>query len=131
VWYDVCGTMDISSGLISVWINGVLGGTNNPNPGTTQTINPNTASTVIGMRMSNGIPGLYFDGDIAEAGIWNVILSPDEIQSLSKGFIPPRIRPQNLVFYAPLIGGTNDFRGGIPLANFNNVLVSEHPRRIG
>lgn len=131
VWYDVCGTMDVSGGLISTWVDGVIGGTNVINPGTAQTINPATASTIIGMRITGGNPGLYFDGEIAEVGMWNAILTPDEIRSLARGFTPPRIRPRNLVFYAPLLTGLNDMCGGMVLSNVNNTSVTEHPRRIG
>lgn len=46
----------------------------------------------------------YMDGYIAEPAIWNVALSLNEITMLYKGFSPLMVRPDALVYYAPLIG---------------------------
>jgi hypothetical protein len=43
-----------------------------------------------------------FDGDVSEAAIWNVELTEDELAMLRKGIKPIYVRPQNLIFYAPL-----------------------------
>ena len=70
------------------------------------------------------------DGQIAEAAIWNVALTDGEIASLAKGFKPTRIRPQSLVFYAPLIRNLQDTRKGMALTNNNAATVAAHPRVI-
>lgn len=44
------------------------------------------------------------NAELAEVAMWSVELSADEITSLSKGFSPLLVRPQDLVFYAPLHG---------------------------
>ena len=85
---------------------------------------------LIGARRFSGAVGLYFDGSIAEAAIWNAALTDDEILSLAKGFTPDQIRPQNLVFYAPLIRELQDLRGGLTITNNNGATVSNHPRVI-
>ena len=86
--------------------------------------------TSIGSERSNGIihSGRHFDGLIAEAGIWNVALTDDEIASLAKGMTCNLVRPQSLVFYAPLIRDLQDVKGGLTLTNNNTATVADHTR---
>lgn len=44
------------------------------------------------------------DGRMAHIGIWNAALTTEEIEALSKGLPPSRIRPTNLKGYWPLLG---------------------------
>jgi hypothetical protein len=69
-----------------------------------------------------------WDGDIAEPAIWNAALTAAEIASLAKGMTPDKIRPQNLVFYAPLVRNLQDVRGGLTITNNNGATVANHPR---
>lgn len=71
-----------------------------------------------------------FIGDIAEVAIYNVALTPAEITALAKGFTPDQIRPQSLVFYAPLVRDLIDPKGGLPITNNNSATVVNHPRII-
>ena len=71
-----------------------------------------------------------FDGDIAEAAVWNVELTADEIASLSKGVSPLLIRPGALVAYWPMIGRYSpeiDRKSGIALTIYNGASTSDHP----
>jgi hypothetical protein len=68
------------------------------------------------------------DGQIAEVGIWNAALPAAEIASLAKGMNCAKVRPQNLVFYAPLIRDLNDQKGGLTITNNNGATVAAHPR---
>lgn len=69
----------------------------------TLNINPTGIDRLcIGAR-GDATPDFYHDGRIAEVGIWNVDLTDEEMWELHHGFRPPQIRPQNLVFYIPLI----------------------------
>jgi hypothetical protein len=86
-----------------------------------------SAVVIIGAVRISSI-STYFDGRIAEAAIWNVALTDAEVASLSKGFKPTRIRPQALVFYAPLIRNIQDTRGGRAITNNNTATVANHPR---
>jgi hypothetical protein len=70
----------------------------------------------------------FYNGQIAEVGIWNAALTADEIASLAKGMTPDKIRPQNLVFYAPLIRDLIDQKGGLAITNNNGATVANHPR---
>lgn len=72
---------------------------------------PNTTSvTPAGSdRISVGRQGRlsavnYWDGNICEVGVWNVVLTDAEIAALAAGVSPARIRPGSLVFYAPVWG---------------------------
>ena len=76
----------------------------------------------------NSTAGNYFDGRIAEVGVWNVALTADEIASLAKGFSPALIRPQSLTYYAPLVRELTEIRGGLTLTNNNTATVADHPR---
>lgn len=65
---------------------------------------------------------------MAEVGIWNVALTQPEIASLAKGITCDKIRPQNLVFYAPLVRDLIDAKGGRAITNNNGATVAPHPR---
>jgi hypothetical protein len=77
-----------------------------------------------------GLPGVsfYFNGTIAEVGIWNAALTAAEIASLAKGMTCDKVRPQSLVFYAPLIRNLQDVKGGLTITNNNGATVANHPR---
>lgn len=69
-----------------------------------------------------------FNGYVAECALWNTALTDAEIESLAKGFSPRRIRPQSLVFYAPLLRNLQDLRQGLALTAVNSPTVASHPR---
>lgn len=70
----------------------------------------------------------FANANISEVALWNVALTDDEIASLAKGFKPTRIRPQSLIFYAPLIRDLKDWRGGLTITPANSPTVANHPR---
>ena len=125
-WYHAAGVFLGSGSSITGYINGVAG-----TPAT------NTGSTlsaldriVIGTRLAAGSPGLYFDGDIAEVGVWNAALNADEIAGLAKGFACRFARPSALVWYSRLIRNAMDLRGGLVITNNGTATPSPHPRII-
>ena len=83
---------------------------------------------VIGADNTNGSLLHYFNGKISEVAAWSAALTDAEIASLAKGYKPTRIRPQSLVFYAPLLRNLQDLRGGLDLTNNNGATVADHPR---
>jgi hypothetical protein len=85
---------------------------------------------LIGARIDAGAIGAICNGDIAEVAIYNVALTRAEIVALAKGFTPDQVRPQSLVFYAPLVRNLIDTKGGLPITNNNSATVVEHPRII-
>jgi hypothetical protein len=75
-----------------------------------------------------GSPSSYLDGRIAEVGIWNAALTAAEIASLAKGMTCDKVRPQSLVFYAPLVRDLIDQKGGLVITNNNAATVANHTR---
>ena len=70
---------------------------------------------------------MWFSGDIAEVGIWNVDLSAAEIAALAKGVSPALIRPQNLLPHLELIREVIDVRRGTAFTDVNTTAAA-HPR---
>jgi hypothetical protein len=98
-WHHAAGAA-ISTTLRHVWIDGGSKGTN------TTSVNPNLAITnrTTAGRADDNTPGGYFNGRIRDAAAWNVELTDAEIAVLATGFSPLLVRPESLVFYAPLWG---------------------------
>jgi hypothetical protein len=127
-WYHVAGTVSGALGGsidFRSYRNGVLGTTLGPT--TTSALTGNIDSILIGARFGTSL-GLYLDGQIAEVGIWNAALTAAEIAALAKGMTCDKIRPQSLVFYAPLVRDLQDVRGGLTITNNNAATVATHPR---
>ena len=121
-WSHACGVAT-SSILRTVYLNGGSSGTN-----TVSSIPSTPDRLTIGSRLNIGIPGVFLDGSVAEVGIWNAALTADEIASLAQGMTCDKIRPQNLVYYAPLVRELIDQKGGLTITNNNGATVANHPR---
>lgn len=120
-WYHHAGVFASATDR-SVWVNGTQGGTNTTSPGTVNAFDRVTIG-------AGGIPvGLYFSGNIAEVGVWNVALTAAEIASLADGIACDHIRPESLVFYAPLVRDLIDKVGGLTITNNGTATVADHPR---
>lgn len=85
--------------------------------------------TGIGYHITSGSRATFTNGRIAEAAIWNVALTDDEVASLATGIRPSLIRPDSLVFYAPLVREAADYRNGISMT-VSGATVADHTRRI-
>ena len=94
--------------------------------GTTNLTNANAVSARIGVFFGEAIQ--FMNGQIAEVGIWNAALTAAEIASLAKGMTCDKVRPQSLVFYAPLIRDLTEIRSGLAVTNNNSATVANHPR---
>lgn len=105
------------------YLNGV-GGTANTSSVTPTGLN----RTNIGCSWAGGVRSTFMAGLVAECGIWNVALDDAEIEALAEGIRPSLVRPQNLVFYAPLVREVIDYRG-LSLTT-SGAVVDIHPRRI-
>jgi len=82
----------------------------------------------IGSRVLGGVRGLFFNGKLAEVGIWNAALTAAEVAALAKGMTCDKVRPQSLVFYAPLVRDLIDQKGGLTITNNNGATVAAHTR---
>lgn len=129
----------LTSISLDVWYHGFAVFPNNQLP--TIYLNGTIGSTTINSALSFGTPstqfaiGLerastsWFNGFIADVAIWNTnTISSNEIISLSQGINPSKIRPQSLVFYAPLIRNLADFKNKATITNNNSATVANHPR---
>jgi len=122
-WHHACGVYTSSASRTAY-----LDGGNNATDTTILTGSLSLNALTVGGRFNNGIVGLFFIGQIAEVGIWNVALTAAEIASLAKGMTCDKVRPQSLVFYAPLVRDLIDQKGGRAITNNNGATVANHPR---
>jgi hypothetical protein len=121
-WHHACAVVESNSSR-TVYLDAGSSAT------TTQTISvSNIANVRIGSRESAGSQGLFATGQIAEVGIWNAALTAAEVASLADGMTCDKVRPQSLVFYAPLVRNLQDVRGGLTITNNNTATVANHPR---
>lgn len=121
VWQDVVGSA-VATNSRTVWLNGANKGTQTDNA-TEQTRD----RIGIGALVRSNVIG-YLPGQAAEIAIWEVALTDAEVTSLSKGFKPHRVRPQSLIFYAPLVRNIQDVSGALAITNNNTATVANHPR---
>jgi len=122
-WFHVCGVFETNS-LRTVYWNGVASTAN------TTSVTPFTATRIqIGRRPNTNATGASFlTGNVAEAAVWNAALTATEIASLAQGMTCDKIRPQSLVFYAPLVRELIDQKGGLTITNNNSATVANHTR---
>lgn len=122
-WENVCGVYSATNSR-KVYLNGGSTGTD------TTSLTPSGISHIyVGATSSASSIIKPFNGALADLAIWSIALNDSEIAALNKGLSPLLIRPTSLVFYAPIIRGLNDFRGGI-LTNVNTATAFAHPRLI-
>lgn len=74
----------------------------------------NFGSKLIGSTRSQ-----YFNGSMAEVGIWNAELNDDEIKSLWEGCPPTAVRPEKLVAYYPMFNQVYQYKS--PTFVGNNI----------
>ena len=120
-WAHACGVFTSTTSR-TAYINAGSAGTN------TISVTVGTPSNFVIAARYNPSLGAYFTGQIAEVGIWNAALTAEEIASLAKGMTCDKIRPQSLVFYAPLVRDLIDTKGGLTITNNNGTIVADHPR---
>ena len=118
-WHHAAGVFSSSTSRTAYLDGG------NSATGTTNLTNPNGATSEIG-RFVGAIQ--YMNGQIAEVGIWNAALTAAEVASLAKGMTCDKVRPQSLVFYAPLVRDLIDVKGGLTITNNNTATVTNHTR---
>jgi hypothetical protein len=121
VWTHGCGVW-ASGTSKTAYLNGVAGSVN------TSSSTPTLANTIGIGAINRATPIELFNGDLAEVGIWNAALTAEEVASLADGMTCDKVRPQSLVFYAPLVRDLVDVKGGLTITNNNTATVANHPR---
>jgi hypothetical protein len=119
-WHHIGITWDDSTGRLYVDGSQVASG---GSMGTPQDLN----RVSVGALLRASAAG-HFNGSMAECGIWNAALTTAEIASLADGMTCDKVRPQSLVFYAPLVRDLIDVKGGLTITNNNSATVANHPR---
>jgi hypothetical protein len=119
VWTHLGATVNATDGA-KFFIDGVQVGSD----ATVSMANNDSTTSTIG---SNGNEQ-FFKGECAEAAVWLGTLTAAEIASLARGMTCDKVRPQSLVFYAPLVRDLNDQKGGLTITNNNGATVANHPR---
>ncbi len=125
-WNHACGVARAADDR-SVFLNGGGEATN-----TTSSVPASINAFGVGARCTDS-PSQFFDGRLAEFGVWNVALSDAEVVSLSRGVAPSMIRPNSLVLYTQLhqaAGDDYDAVGGLVLTDNGTVTGADHPGRI-
>ena len=97
---------------------------------TSTPLNLTTQGMIIGASVDLNPTTLRMNGLLAEHAVWNVGLTQADATALAKGFTPDQVRPQSLVFYAPLVRELRDLRGGLTITATNSPTVANHPRVI-
>lgn len=124
-WYHACA-VSANTSSHKIYVNG-----NEEGSDTTGVMPSGLDNTTIAALNHNN-RSYYFDGRIAEVGIWNAALTDAEVKILAAGFSPLFVRPQNLVGYWPLVRKTSDNKsidkvGGFTLNEYNTPGQSAHP----
>lgn len=124
IWNHLCGVFTSTTSRTG-YLNGSNAVTN-----TTSRSPTGFSRTLIGVRRNASTFQAHFPGQIAEVGIWSAALTAAEINSLASGVGCSLIRPQSLVFYAPLVRNIFDYTDAkLALTNNNTATVSDlHPR---
>jgi hypothetical protein len=118
-WHHACG-VHTSLSSRTIYLDGGSSATN--------TATLTTAGIDSLFIATNGLGANYLNGQIAEVGIWNAALTAAEVESLAKGMTCDKVRPESLVFYAPLVRDLQDLSGGLTITNNNAATVATHPR---
>lgn len=125
-WQHAAGVFDSTTSR-TAYLDGVAGAVNNASR-----VPSNPDRTDIG-RVSP-TAGFYMDGDTADAAIWRISLTDNEIAMLAHGFSPLSIKPNDLVLYCPLYGFTTyepDVKGGVRLSLNASPVKADHAPVIG
>jgi hypothetical protein len=128
-WHHICGIFQNANRY--AFLNGVKSAINS----TTITFSTNINRLRVGCQnTTGGALATFFNGRVAEAAIWNIVLADGEISRLAQGINPRTMRPANLAGYWPLYGeGTTEvpYKGGIALSVNAGSAKAYHPRIYG
>ena len=121
-WYHACGRLSSSgAGGLHVFTNGT-----DENNTTGISMGSNGVNVGIGKALSGS--AFPMDGKIAEACIWNVALTDEQIRSLSRGVSPFQVRPSGLKYYCPLWSSAHirDISSSAILGTLTEAVTAAH-----
>lgn len=125
-WFHA-GAVFASTTSRTAYLNGTAGSAN------TTSIAPSSLNRTAFGRIPNFQSAAinYWNGDLAEAGVWSVALSAADMAMLAAGVSPLLVRPDALVAYTPLLGQYSPEtspRGGYDFTVTGASASSSHPR---
>lgn len=128
-WVHIAIAYNKTGSVIQIYVNGVEIGAGGAQSGTWGTA---TLGTNMRLGVNGGLSSGFFDGDIAEVGMWSVVLDAAEIAALAKGFSPSLIRPTSLNAYWPIFGNNSPEldrrKNAYDLTLTASPAKSDHPR---
>lgn len=116
-WAHAACTMSTLSNRVA-YLNGVAG---------TADTNTSAAAGLVITRVGGQGSGNFTNGDLAEVGIWNVVLTQNEITALSAGVPPWLVRPSSLLAYWQLPGNDSPEPDWNLLTAHNALTLSNAP----
>lgn len=129
-WFHMLATYDGS--ISRVYFDGVLDGTSNAGaPGSSASCYASLMGAVTSSGAYDNSPTSFPNGQVAEAGFWDTVLTADEIVSLVKGFRPSRVRPDKLQAYFPAVRDIIEIRKGGASVVSGSMAFADHPRVFG
>jgi len=125
-WIHCAGVYSANNNRVS-YVDGANGVSNST------TVNVSGLDRIyFGAYYNNGLTaGFYYDGLMAEWGVWNVALTAAEIGSLAAGVSPLMVRPDALVAYYPMYARATDeedWSGIHTLTNTGTTAGTSRPR---
>ena len=128
-WHHLAATFSSSGGQF-VWLNGTKSSS-----GGNSRVPAGLDRTSIGRQIVNSTQFFPWQGRIAEAAVYSVVLDDAEIAAMADGYTPLQIRPQSLVAYYPLGGhygqlDVDRWKNRYDLTAYNSPTWADHPRVI-
>lgn len=119
-WHHLCG-VETAANSRAVYLDGAGKGTDS-----TASSPDNADRTTIGIEAMINL-AQPMSGDVAEVAVWDDALTDAEVAILAAGFSPLFVRPQNLVFYVPLVRDNDqDIVGGLSFTPDNSPTIAAH-----
>ena len=125
-WYHVGAVMQ--GGEHRIYLNGASEAVS-----TNATTSPTLDFTQFSGNIYNAVGGEYFNGRMAEFGIWSTGLTAAEFTGLAKGRDVTTVRPASLAAYYPMGGRYNQsdvdrWKNKLDLTQTNSPTWADHPR---
>lgn len=113
-----------SDSSAEIWLNG---GGYAQNTSTESQGGPGTFNRICVGGLLDSTPASYLNGMVAEVAVWSGTLDATDAAVLAAGFSPRLVKPNNLVFYAPLIRDRFDYFSGTAFSDSGTPTVDDHP----